>query len=67
MFREKFTTNLDSELIKLLKIHAIVNGKNANEIIEIALSLYLKNNKEESEKKWGLSYCAASTTFLITL
>lgn len=51
MFREKFTTNLDSELIKLLKIHAIVNGKNANEIIEIALSLYLKNNKEESEKK----------------
>jgi len=41
MSREKFTTNLDSDLIKKIKILAIENGRGANDLIEEALSLYL--------------------------
>ena len=41
MAREKFTTTLESDLIKKMKIHAIENGRNSNEIIEEAIALYI--------------------------
>ncbi|GFN35400.1 ribbon-helix-helix protein, CopG family [Tepidimicrobium xylanilyticum] len=38
----KFTTNIDEELLKKIKIKAIDEGKNVNEIIEKLLREYLK-------------------------
>ena len=38
----KFTTNIDEELLKKIKIKAIKEGKNVNEIIEKLLQEYLK-------------------------
>ena len=40
--RVKFTTNIDEELLKKIKIRAIEEGKNVNEIIEKLLQEYLK-------------------------
>lgn len=38
----KFTTNIDKELLKEIKVRAIEEGKNVNEIIEELLREYLK-------------------------
>ena len=38
----KFTTNLDEGLLKKIKVKAIEEGKNVNEIIEKLLQEYLK-------------------------
>lgn len=38
----KFTTNIDKELLKEIKVRAIEEGKNVNEIIEKLLREYLK-------------------------
>lgn len=38
----KFTTNIDEELLKKIKVRAIKEGKNVNEIIEELLEEYLK-------------------------
>ena len=38
----KFTTTIDEELLKKIKIKAIKEGKNVNEIIEELLREYLK-------------------------
>ena len=40
--RVKFTTNIDEELLKKIKVRAIEEGKNVNEIIEKLLQEYLK-------------------------
>lgn len=37
----KFTTNIDEELLKRIKIKAIKEGRNVNEIIEELLEKYL--------------------------
>lgn len=38
----RFTTNIDEELLKKIKIKSIEEGKNVNEIIEELLRKYLK-------------------------
>jgi len=38
----KFTTNIDEELLKKIKVRAIKEGKNVNEIIEELFEEYLK-------------------------
>ncbi len=38
----KFTTNIDKELLKKIKVKAIEEEKNVNEIIEKLLREYLK-------------------------
>jgi len=38
----KFTTNIDEELLKKIKVLAIEEGRNVNEIIEELLRKYLK-------------------------
>lgn len=38
----KFTTNIDEELLKRIKIRAIEQRKNVNEIIERLFEEYLK-------------------------
>ncbi len=38
----KFTTNIDEEVLKKIKIRAIEEGKNVNKIIEELLRKYLK-------------------------
>jgi len=37
----KFTTNIDERLLKKIKVRAIEEGKNVNEIIEELLEEYL--------------------------
>lgn len=52
MEKVKFTTNIDKKLLEEIKIKAIKEGKNVNEIIENQLKKYLEekdmtiNNKE---------------------
>ena len=41
----KFTTNLDEELLKKIKVRAIEEGKNVNEIIEELLEEYLEKQE----------------------
>lgn len=41
----KFTTNIDEELLKKIKIKSIEEGKNVNEIIEKLLQEYLKRQE----------------------
>ncbi len=43
--RVKFTTNIDEELLKRIKIKAIKEGRNVNEIIEELLERYLSNER----------------------
>lgn len=43
--RVKFTTNIDEELLKKIKIKAIKEGRNVNEIIEELLEKYLSNER----------------------
>lgn len=43
----KFTTNINEELLKEIKILAINKGLNVNEIIESLFKEYIKTNKEE--------------------
>ena len=38
----RFTTTIDEELLKKIKVKAIEEGKNVNEIIEELLREYLK-------------------------
>ena len=38
----RFTTTVDGELLKKIKVRAIEEGKNVNEIIEELLQEYLK-------------------------
>lgn len=38
----KFTTTIDEELLKKIKVKSIEEGKNVNEIIEELLREYLK-------------------------
>lgn len=38
----RFTTTIDEELLKKIKVRAIEEGKNVNEIIEELLQEYLK-------------------------
>lgn len=38
----RFTTTVDEELLKKIKVRAIEEGKNVNEIIEELLQEYLK-------------------------
>ena len=38
----RFTTTIDEELLKKIKVKAIEEGKNVNEIIEELLRKYLK-------------------------
>ena len=38
----KFTTTIDEELLKKIKVRAIEEGKNVNEIIKKLLQEYLK-------------------------
>jgi len=46
MKRVKFTTNIDEELLKKVKIVAVEKGLNVNDIIENLLKYYLeKTNK----------------------
>ena len=47
MAKQKFTTTLDSELIKQLKIQAIRENCSVAEILEQLISDYLKNNQEQ--------------------
>ena len=42
MARKKFTTNLDEEVIRQLKIQAATENTNASKIIEKLLIQYLK-------------------------
>ena len=42
MARKKFTTNLDEEIIKKLKIQAVEEGTDASKIIEKLLKGYLE-------------------------
>ena len=41
----KFTTNLDEGLLKKIKVRAIEEGKNVNEIIEELLEEYLERQE----------------------
>lgn len=43
----KFTTNIDKELLKKIKVKAIEEEKNVNEIIEKLLQEYLKGETTE--------------------
>ncbi len=42
--KKKFTTTLDDELIKQIKIKAIKQGKSVAELIEQLLKKYLEEN-----------------------
>ena len=44
--RVTFSTNLDQDLIKDLKIEAIHQGKNVNEILEEIIKEYLEKKKQ---------------------
>ena len=46
MARKKFTTNLDEEVIKLLKHRAITENTDASKIIERLLKIYLEKPTE---------------------
>lgn len=50
MAKVKFTTNIDGKLLKDIKVRAIEEDKNVNEIIEKLLKDYL--NKEERNMKF---------------
>jgi len=51
--RKPFTTNLDPDLVKKIKIRAINEGRSVADIIESCLSDYLKRmeKKEKSPPK----------------
>ena len=49
--RGKFTTTLDIELIKQIKILAIKRGCSANDLIELAINEYLKKYEKEAHKE----------------
>ena len=42
MNRQKYTTALNAELIRRLKMQAVIEGTRPNEIIEKALTAYLE-------------------------
>lgn len=42
MSKVQFTTNLDKELLKKIKIKALEENKNVNEILEELIKKYLK-------------------------
>jgi len=43
--RKNYTTTVDEELLKQAKIYAVIHGKNTNDIIEEALSVFLALKK----------------------
>ncbi len=45
MARENFTTTLDSELLEKLRIQAIKEKRNINDILEQLIREYLKESK----------------------
>lgn len=47
MSKIKFTTTLDSELLKQLKIYAIQNDKNVNNILEDLIIEFMDKQQKE--------------------
>lgn len=45
MIRKKFTTTLDDELIKKLKMQAVKEGTDASKIIEKLVTNYIKTKE----------------------
>ena len=43
--KASFNLRLEEELIKAIKIKAIKENKNVNEIIEMLIEIYLKDNE----------------------
>lgn len=46
--KKKFTTTLDEELLKNLKVEAAREGVNINTILTILIRMYLQSEKETS-------------------
>ena len=47
MTRKKFTTSLDEEVIKKLKMQAVIENTNASKIIERLLLEYFEKQKQK--------------------